>query len=96
MVKQPDLPNAPMMRWISYIALFDYVMHHVPSQSHAAEDGLSRCKHVPEDSEEEDAEEYLDRFMGSMQFSPSSISLFSFANALSPETLYRFRPTRLH
>ena len=95
MVKQPDLPNAPMTRWISYITLFDYVMHHVPSQSHAAEDGLSRRKHVPEDSEEEDAEEYLDRFMGSAQFSPSSISLFSFANALSSETLYRFRPTRL-
>jgi hypothetical protein len=32
MVKQPDLPNAPMTRWISYIALFDYVMNHVPME----------------------------------------------------------------
>jgi len=42
MVKQPDLPNAPMMCWISYIALFDYVMNHVPAQSHAGLDGLSQ------------------------------------------------------
>jgi len=41
MVKQPDLPNAPMTHWISYIALFDYVMNHVPAQSHAGVDGLS-------------------------------------------------------
>jgi len=34
MVKQPDLPNAPMTRWISYITLFDYIMNHVPAQSH--------------------------------------------------------------
>ena len=41
MVKQPDLPNAPMTHWISYIVLFDYVMNHVPAQSHAGVDGLS-------------------------------------------------------
>jgi len=95
MVKQPDLPNAPMTRWISYIAIFDYIMHHVPSQSHTTEDGLSRCKCVPEDSEEEDAEEYMDRFMGSTHFTSSSLSLFAFANALSSESLYRFHPMRL-
>jgi len=91
MVKQPDLPNAPMTRWISYIALFNYIMHHVPSQSHTAEDGLSRHKCVPEDSEE-DTEEYLDRFMGSTHFTSSSLSLFAFTNALSSESLYRFHP----
>jgi len=41
MVKQLDLPNPPMTCWISYIALFDYKIHHVPAQSHAAVDGLS-------------------------------------------------------
>ena len=41
MVKQLDLPNPPMTCWIFYIALFDYKMHHVPAQSHAAVDGLS-------------------------------------------------------
>ena len=95
MVKQPDLPNAPMTRWISYIALFDYVMHHVPSQSHVAEDGLSRRIRVPEDSDDEDAEEYLDRFMGSAHSTPSSLSLFQFANSLSSESLHRFRPLPL-
>ena len=95
MVKQPDLPNAPMTRWISYIALFDYVMHHVPSQSHVAEDGLSRRRRVPEDSDDEDAEEYLDRFMASAHSAPSSLSLFQFANSLSLESLYRFRPLPL-
>ena len=42
MVKQLDLPNAPMTRWISYIALFDYVMNHVPATTHVGVDGLSR------------------------------------------------------
>jgi len=41
MVKQPDLPNAPMTRWISYIALFNYIMNHVPAASHTGVDGLS-------------------------------------------------------
>jgi hypothetical protein len=68
MVKQPDLPNAPMTRWISYIALFDYVMNHVPAQSHVGVDGLSRQRRTPKDSEDEDTEEYLDNFMGSALF----------------------------
>jgi len=44
MVKQPDLPNVPMTRWISYIALFNYVMNHVPATAHVGVDGLSRRK----------------------------------------------------
>ena len=95
MVKQPDLPNVPMTCWISYIALFDYVMHHVPSQSHTAEDGLSRQRRTSEDSDDEDAEEYLDRFMGSAHPTLSSFSLFQFANSLSSESLYNFRPLPL-
>ena len=95
MVKQPDLPNAPMTRWISYIALFDYVMNHVPAQSHAGVDGLSRCKCTPEDSEEEDAEEYLDKFMGATLLDRPSLSSISLTNFLSSESLYAFRPTHL-
>jgi hypothetical protein len=95
MVKQPDLPNAPMTRWISYIALFDYVMNHVPAQSHAGVDGLSRRKRAPEDSEDEDAEEYLDKFMGSAFLNYSSLSSSSLSNFLSSESLHAFRPTRL-
>jgi len=95
MVKQPDLLNAPMTHWISYFTLFDYVMNHVPAQSHAGIDGLSRQRCTPEDSEDEDAEEYLDKFMGSALFispPPQSISLINF---LSSESLNTFRPTCL-
>ena len=95
MVKQPDLPNAPMTRWISYIALFDYVMNHVPAQSHAGVDGLSRRRRVPEDTEDEDAEEYLDKFMGTALLDSSSLSLTSLTNFISSESLHAFRPTRL-
>ena len=95
MVKQPDLPNAPMTRWISYIALFDYVMNHVPAQSHAGADGLSRRRRTPEDSEDEDAEEYLDKFMGSGLLVSSPPPSFSLINFLSSESLNTFRPTRL-
>ena len=93
MVKQPDLPNAPMTRWISYIALFDYVMNHVPAASHAGVDGLSRRQRTPEDSDEEDAEEYLDKFMGSASFNSCSVS--SLTNFLSSGSLHSHRPTCL-
>jgi len=95
MVKQPDLPNVPMMHWISYIALFDYVMNHVPAQSHIGIDGLSQRKRVPKDTEDEDAEEYLDKFMGSAPLiSPPLVSI-SLTNFLSSESLHAFHPTRL-
>jgi len=93
MVKQPDLPNAPMTRWISYIALFDYVMNHVPAASHTGVDGLSRRKRTPEDTDEEDAEEYLDKFMGSTSFHKPSVA--SWTNFLSAESLYSYRSMRL-
>ena len=94
MVKQPDLPNAPMTRWISYIALFDYEIHHVPAQSHVAVDGLSRQKRTPEDSEDEDAEDFLDKFVGSTQVE-TPLAFASLANFLSSHSLLAFRPTRL-
>jgi len=93
MVKQPDLPNMPMTRWISYIALFDYIMNHVLATTHTGVDGLSWQKHVPEDSDEEDTEEYLDKFMGSASFHSCSVS--SLTNFLSSGSLYTFHSTRL-
>ena len=88
MVKQPDLLNAPMTRWISYIALFDYEMHHVPASSHSAVDGLSRRKRTSEDSEEEDAEDFLDKFIGfALLESPSVVTLTNF---LSLQSLFAF------
>jgi hypothetical protein len=65
MIKTPgDLPNAPMTRWVMYLSLFEFEINHVPAEKHLAPDGLSRRKHSPLDSDEEDAEEYLDKFIG--------------------------------
>ena len=95
MVKQPDLPNAPMTRWISYIALFDYTMNHIPAQSHAGVDGLSRRRRASEDTEDEDAEEYLDKFMGASFLNSPSLSPLTLTNFISSESLHAFRPSRL-
>jgi len=95
MVKQPDLPNAPMTCWISYIALFNYTMHHIPAQLHAGVDGLSQKKRMPEDSKDEDAEEYLDKFMGSALLDTPILLSISLTNFLSSGSLHAFRPTRL-
>lgn len=64
MIQNPDLPNAPMTRWILYISLFDFTLNHVPAQSHQGPDGLSRRKKAEDDSEDSDAEEFLDRYVG--------------------------------
>lgn len=42
MVHELDLPNAPMIRWVTYIQLFDFLLKHIPAAKHQAEDGLSR------------------------------------------------------
>jgi len=73
--------------------LFDYVMTHVPADKHAGVDGLSWQKCTPEDSDEEDAEEYLDKFMGSASIEFCSVS--SLTNFLSAESLNAYRSTRL-
>jgi hypothetical protein len=67
MIKSPDLPNAPMTRWVMYLTLFEFEVNHVPAEKHQAPDGLSRRKHSPLDSDESDAEEYLDKFIGSAE-----------------------------
>ena len=64
MIMSPDLPNSPMTRWIAYLLLFDFDMKHIKADSHKAPDGLSRRPRSADDSDEEDAEEFLDRFIG--------------------------------
>jgi len=56
-----------MTRWVTYLSLFDFEVNHVPAEKHKAPDGLSRRKRSSEDSEEEDADEYLDKIMGSAE-----------------------------
>lgn len=64
MVSEPDLPNAPMTRWVSYINLFDYEIQHVPAAKGLGQDGLSRRGGAPDDTDESDIEEFLDDFLG--------------------------------
>lgn len=51
MINHPDLPNAAVNRWISYLQLFNIELKHIPGLSHTAADGLSRRECAPEDSE---------------------------------------------
>jgi len=46
-----------------YLSLFDFEINHVPAEKHKAPDGLSRRKCSPCDSDEEDVEDYLDKFI---------------------------------
>src|SRR6266436_6787177 len=41
MMMSPDLPNAVMMRWITYIQLFTFEVNHTPGTAHRIPDGLS-------------------------------------------------------
>ncbi|TFY61408.1 hypothetical protein EVJ58_g4516 [Rhodofomes roseus] len=70
MIHEPDLPNAPMTRWVTYIQLFDFELNHVPAAKHKAEDGLSRRRPAGDDSGESDGEDELDRHIGSANGEP--------------------------
>ena len=37
-----DLPGALVTRWLAWIRLFDFDVHHVPGLKHMVADGLSR------------------------------------------------------
>ncbi|KAF7371577.1 Retrovirus-related Pol polyprotein from transposon 17.6 [Mycena venus] len=94
MIRSPDLPNAPMTRWINYIHLFDFEVQHIPGKDHPA-DGLSRRPRVEDDSDESDAEEYLTKFLGatSLLYNTSYSSFipcpldFSIPFSLDPPTV---------
>ncbi len=79
MIRQPDdVPNAPILRWVAWIRLFDFEPHHVPATSFKVEDGLSRRGKAPEDSKYEDPidpEEFLDAYIGSIYGSRTNSSL---------------------
>src|SRR5258708_33936587 len=50
MMMSPDLPNAAMMRWITYIQLFTFEVNHTPGTAHCVPDGLSRRPRAADDS----------------------------------------------
>jgi hypothetical protein len=48
-------------RWLTYIRLFDFDVHHIPGKKNGAADALSRRGHAPEDSDsEEDVDDFFD------------------------------------
>ena len=51
MISNPDLPNAAMTRWITYIQLFTFEVVHTPGAIHRGPDGLSRRQHADDDSD---------------------------------------------
>ncbi|KAK4699582.1 hypothetical protein P7C70_g6678, partial [Phenoliferia sp. Uapishka_3] len=44
MINAPELPNAPMNRWLRFIQLFDFEIVHVAGKTHTLADGLSRAR----------------------------------------------------
>ena len=57
MLNSPELPNAPMTRWLAYIKLFDFDIKHVMAWEHQIPDALSReegidGQEVPFDADE--------------------------------------------
>ncbi len=65
MINTPDLPNAPMTRWIQYLQLFDFEMHHVSADHHKAPDGLSRRRSTDADSDDDSDDQ--EQFGGAME-----------------------------
>ena len=99
MIKSPDLPNAPMTRWVMYLSLFDFEVNHVAADKHQAPDGLSRRRRSNQDSDDEDAEEYLDKFIGSVKgscplpsFPLTCLSLTALATNCLDLIMSSFRP----
>ena len=51
MMMSPDLPNAAMMHWITYIQLFMFEVNHTPGTVHCVPDGLSHWPCAADDSD---------------------------------------------
>jgi hypothetical protein len=65
MIKLPDdVPNVPLLRWVSWIMLFNFEMKHVRVDSFKVEDALSQCPQAPTDLSYNnmDPEDFLDTY----------------------------------
>ncbi|KAJ7926397.1 ATPase family associated with various cellular activities-domain-containing protein [Mycena leptocephala] len=60
-----DVPNAPLLRWVSWIRLFDFEPNHIRAESFKIEDVLSRRPKVESDLpyDTQDPEEFLDAYL---------------------------------
>jgi hypothetical protein len=90
MIKEPDLSNAPMTHWVSYIQLFDFSLRHVSAEKGKAQDGLSRKQLTNEDSDESDAESYLDKFFGFSIYATNDLENRSHSDALAVLTTSQY------
>ncbi|KAK4701455.1 hypothetical protein P7C70_g4776, partial [Phenoliferia sp. Uapishka_3] len=59
MINAPELPNAPMNRWLRFIQLFDFEIVHVPGKKHTLADGLSRARRDEFDEEARDLDSLI-------------------------------------
>ncbi|KAK4691168.1 hypothetical protein P7C70_g9409, partial [Phenoliferia sp. Uapishka_3] len=59
MINAPELPNAPMNRWLRFIQLFDFEIVHVPGKKHTLADGLSRARRDDFDEEARDLDSLI-------------------------------------
>jgi hypothetical protein len=60
MLNAPELPNAPMTRWIAFIKLFDFTTVHVSASKHQIPDALSRKEPTSDDEPPIDADDCAD------------------------------------
>jgi hypothetical protein len=70
MINAPSFPSASEARWCWYIQTNHFELRHVPGYKHKTADALSRRPKQPDDSEEEDPEEYLDQRCGNVLAHP--------------------------
>ena len=64
MMRDPDLPNAPMTRWVAYLQLFDFTFRHIPAEKGCAQDALLHRPRAPDDSDESDGKAHLEELFG--------------------------------
>jgi ribonuclease HI len=69
--KADDVPGSLVLRWISYLLLFDFTVRHVPGKKNRVADGLSRKHAGPSDQMdaqvEGDIEEFVDLHLNTVQ-----------------------------
>ncbi|KAK4701377.1 hypothetical protein P7C70_g4856, partial [Phenoliferia sp. Uapishka_3] len=59
MINAPELPNAPMNRWLRFIQLFDFEIVHVAGKTHTLADGLSRARRDDFDDDARDLDSLI-------------------------------------
>ncbi|KAK4701125.1 hypothetical protein P7C70_g5112, partial [Phenoliferia sp. Uapishka_3] len=63
MLNAPELPNAPMNRWLRFIQLFDFDVVHVAGKKHTLADGLSRARRDEQDEPARDLDSLISAHM---------------------------------